>query len=225
MGTFSPNPHGDRRRVRIGLLGGSFNPAHEGHRHVAELALKRLGLDQVWLLVSPQNPLKPVAGMASQQERLASARAALAGNPRLLATDIETSLGTRYTADTLSKLKLRFPKVRFVWLMGADNLVQISRWARWTRIFQAVPVAILARSPYSQRALAARAARRLSGFRVRDRAAPGLADRQPPAWVFLHTRLHPASATAIRARRNVEPGNVVAGRIVDPTSVVEGASP
>jgi nicotinate-nucleotide adenylyltransferase len=207
----SPSSFGDRRAICIGLLGGSFNPAHDGHRHVAELALKRLALDQVWLLVSPQNPLKPVAGMAPLAERLAGARAVLAGNPRLLATDIETGLGTRYTVNTLAKLRLRFPKARFVWLMGADNLMQISRWARWIRIFQAVPVAILARSPYSQRALAAKAARRLSRFRVPDRAAPGLADRQPPAWVFLHTRLHPASATAIRARRNVEPGGVVEG--------------
>jgi nicotinate-nucleotide adenylyltransferase len=205
------NPHGDRRAIRIGLLGGSFNPAHDGHRHVAELALKRLALDQVWLLVSPQNPLKPVAGMAPLAERLSTAQRVLGGNPRLIATGIEAALGTRYTADTLAKLRIRFPRARFVWLMGADNLVQISRWARWVRIFQAVPVAILARSPYSQRALAAKAARRLSRFRLKDRAAPGLADRQPPAWVYLHTRLHPASATAIRARRNVDPGGVVAG--------------
>jgi nicotinate-nucleotide adenylyltransferase len=210
-GRADPPSHGDRRAIRIGLLGGSFNPAHDGHRHVAELALQRLGLDQVWLLVSPQNPLKPVAGMAPLAERLASARAAVAGNRRLIATDIETGLGTRYTADTLAKLKTRFPRARFVWLMGADNLLQISRWARWVRIFQAVPVAILARSPYSQRALAAKAARRLARFRIRDRAAPGLADRQPPAWVYLHTRLHPASATAIRARRNVDPGDSVEG--------------
>ncbi|MBC7905586.1 MAG: nicotinate-nucleotide adenylyltransferase [Rhodospirillaceae bacterium] len=198
----SPSPYGDNRRVRIGLLGGSFNPAHEGHRHIAELALKLLGLDQVWLLVSPQNPLKPVAGMAPLAERLASARSMTGGHPRLIATAMEQDLGTRYTADTLARLKLRFPKARFVWLMGADNLVQIARWSRWGRIFQAVPVAILARSPYSQMALAAKPARRLSRFRLPERAARGLADRQPPVWSYLHTRLHPASATAIRARRN-----------------------
>ncbi|MGE5546741.1 MAG: nicotinate-nucleotide adenylyltransferase [Solirubrobacterales bacterium] len=192
----SPNPWGGRQRRRVGLLGGSFNPAHAGHRHVAELALARLGLDEVWFLVSPQNPLKPSAGMAPLDERLASARAVAAGHPRIKATDIEQALGTRYTADTLRALKIRFPETRFVWVMGADNLAQISRWDRWLWIFSAVPVAILARSPYSQKALAAKAARRMARFRV---ASPrGLADRRPPAWVYLHTRLHPASATAIR---------------------------
>lgn len=202
MGALPLNPWGDRRNGRIGLLGGSFNPAHDGHRHIAELALARFGLDQVWLLVSPQNPLKPVAGMAPLAERLASAQATVGGHPRIRAAALEQALGTRYTADTLAALKRRFPNVRFVWVMGADNLVQIARWARWEWIFRAVPVAILARSPYSQRALAAKAARRLARFRVADRAAPGLAERQPPAWIFLHTRLHPASATAIRARRH-----------------------
>lgn len=200
--THLPLPtHGDRRRIRIGLLGGSFNPAHEGHRHVAELALKLLALDQLWLLVSPQNPLKPVAGMAPLAERLASAEAMAGRHPRIRATAIEQRLGTRYTADTVNALQIRFPRARFVWLMGADNLAQVARWDRWLRIFQSVPVAILARSPYSQRALAAKAARRLARFRLSPERAHGLADRQPPAWVFLHTRLHPASATAIRARR------------------------
>ncbi|HTH15988.1 MAG TPA: nicotinate-nucleotide adenylyltransferase [Magnetospirillum sp.] len=193
------NPWGDNRRARIGLLGGSFNPAHEGHRHVAELALKLLGLDEVWLLVSPQNPLKPPAGMAPLAERLASAQAVAGGHPRIRVTAIEQRLGTRFTVDTLAKLGRRFRHVRFVWLMGADNLVQVSRWARWTRIFQSVPVAVLARSPYSQGALAAKASRRFVRFRLKDRAARGLSGRRPPAWVFLHTRLHPASATAIRA--------------------------
>lgn len=214
------NPWGDNRRARVGLLGGSFNPAHDGHRHVAETALTLLGLDEVWLLVSPQNPLKPQAGMARLAERLASARDVAGRHPRIRATAIETALGTRYTVDTLAALKVRFPRVRFVWLMGADNLVQVSRWARWMRIFRAVPVAILARSPYSQKALAAPAARRLSRFRLGDRAARGLGDRQPPAWVYLHTRLHPASATAIRARRALFIADRASG-----VSVVEGANP
>ncbi|MBI5164742.1 MAG: nicotinate-nucleotide adenylyltransferase [Magnetospirillum sp.] len=201
-GRGEPSPYGDRRRLRIGLLGGSFNPAHDGHRHVAVEALRRLGLDQVWLLVSPQNPLKPVAGMAPLAARLDGARAIAAGHPRLLATAIEGRLGTRYTADTLGALATRFPRARFVWLMGADNLAQLARWARWRRIFRAVPVAILARSPYSRIALASKAACAFARFRLRDREAQGLAGRRPPAWVFLHTRLHPASATAIRARRH-----------------------
>jgi nicotinate-nucleotide adenylyltransferase len=202
-----PNPWGDRRRRRVGLLGGSFNPAHQGHRHVAELALRLLGLDEVWLLVSPQNPLKPAAGMAPLAERLASARLVAAGHPRLRATAIEQRLGTRYTADTLGALRCRFPLSRFVWLMGADNLMQVSRWDRWMRIFRAVPVAILARSPYSQRALAAKAPRRLARFRLRTARAQGLSEAVPPAWVYLHIRLHPASATAIRARRTPVPGS------------------
>jgi nicotinate-nucleotide adenylyltransferase len=197
-----PNPWGDRRRRSVGLLGGSFNPAHAGHRHVAETALTRLGLDEVWLLVSPQNPLKPVAGMASLAERMASAQGIAGRQRRIRATAIEQSLGTRYTADTLSALRRRFPRSRFVWLMGADNLLQVSRWQRWPDIFRAAPVAILARGPYSQRALAAKAARRFARYRIAAGPARGLAGRRPPVWVFLHTRLHPASATAIRAARH-----------------------
>lgn len=204
MTPLPPNPWGDRRRRKVGLLGGSFNPAHDGHRHVAETALKLLGLDEVWVLVSPRNPLKPLAGMASLDERARSARRVMAGHPRIRVTTIEADLGTRYTADTIAVLKTRFPVIRFVWLMGADNLAQIARWDRWMRIFRSVPVAILARSPYSQKALAARAARRLARFRTVRTA--GLADRTPVAWVFLHTRLHPASATAIRAGGTVPSG-------------------
>lgn len=195
-----PNPWGDRRRRRVGLLGGSFNPAHAGHRHVAECALARLGLDEVWLLVSPQNPLKPSAGMAPLSQRLAWAASVAAEHPRLFATAIEQSLGTRYTADTLRALRRRFPCARFVWLMGADNLVQISRWQRWMEIFRTVPVAVLDRGPYSEKALAAMAARRLARFRLSPQRARDLPGRQPPAWAFLHIRRHPASASAIRAQ-------------------------
>jgi nicotinate-nucleotide adenylyltransferase len=198
---FAPHPWGDRRRGRIGLLGGSFNPAHAGHRHVAELALKRLGLDQVWLLVSPQNPLKPVAGMAPLAERLAGARALVADHPRLIATDIERGLRTSVTVKTVAALRQRFPLARFVWLMGADNLAQVSRWRRWPQLFQAVPVAILARAPYSWNAGSAKAAVRFGACRLPDTRARGLAGRRAPAWVFLHTRQHPASATAIRNER------------------------
>lgn len=198
MRALPPNPWGDRRRLRIGLLGGSFNPAHAGHRHVSLEALKRLGLDEVWWLVSPQNPLKPVAGMAPFRTRLAQA-AALARHPRIRVTGIEARLGTRFTADTLESLARRFPAARFVWLMGADNLIQLPRWERWTTILRTVPVAILARSPYSQRAFAGKAARRFAEARLAARQAGILAEAEPPAWVFLHTRLHPASATSIRA--------------------------
>ncbi len=201
-----PNIWGDRRRRRIGLLGGSFNPAHAGHRHVALSALRRLALDEVWWLVSPQNPLKPMAGMATQADRIASAEA-VARHPRIRVTGIEEVLGTRYTADTLTMLARRFPRVRFVWLMGADNLQQVPRWDRWLTIFRSVAVAVFDRSPYSYRSLAGKAARRFARCRLPDRKAGLLAERMPPAWMFLHLRRHPASATAIRQRRaGTKPG-------------------
>lgn len=184
----------------VGLLGGSFNPAHEGHRHIAELALKRLALDEVWWLVSPQNPLKPNRDMAALAARQASARRH-AAHPRMRVTNVENALETRYTADTLTALRRRFPRVRFVWLMGADNLAQIARWERWSLIFHTMPIAVFARLPYSTKALASKAAHRFSRFRRPSRHAARLARDDPPAWVFLHTRLHPASASAIRRAR------------------------
>ena len=184
--------------MRIGLLGGSFNPAHEGHLHVAELALQRLQLDQVWLLVSPGNPLKPALGMAPLAVRLASA-ARIGDGRRVVATAIEAGLGTRYTADTLAELRRRFPNARFVWLMGADNLTQLPRWRDWMGIMRTMPVAVFPRPSYNHRALAGRAAHRLRSARLPVAAAPALALRNPPAWIFLPTPQHAASATAIRA--------------------------
>ncbi|WP_448189434.1 nicotinate-nucleotide adenylyltransferase [Azospirillum sp. sgz301742] len=186
--------------LRIGLLGGSFNPAHAGHRHISVYALNTLGLDQVWWLVSPQNPLKSAADMGSLAERLAWARVA-ARHPRIRVTDLECSLGTRYTADTLSELTRRFPRTRFVWLMGADNLRQIPRWQQWPRIFRSVPIAVFSRPTYSLRALGGVAAQRFARRRVPDLRARGLVDAKPPAWIFLRNPLHPASATAIRRAR------------------------
>ncbi|MBF0335509.1 MAG: nicotinate-nicotinamide nucleotide adenylyltransferase, partial [Alphaproteobacteria bacterium] len=154
-----PNPWGDRRRRRIGILGGSFNPAHDGHRHISLLALARLRLDEVWWLVSPQNPLKTVAGMAPFAQRLAGARR-VARHPRIRVTGIEAALGTRFTADTLAVLRRRFPRARFVWLMGEDNLLQIPRWERWLSIFRGVPIAVFARGSFTLKVLGGRAARR-----------------------------------------------------------------
>jgi len=190
-------PHAGRRRPRIGLLGGSFNPAHIGHLHISHLALDRLGLDQVWWLVSPQNPLKPEDGMMPLPERLKSARAIARGRD-FWVTDMEKDLDTQYTAETLKALKGRFPEYRFVWIMGADNLIDIARWNNWTEIFGAVPVAVFARPAYSFKALVSAAARRFAGNRVNESRADGLVDMKPPAWVFLHIPLSPASATRIR---------------------------
>lgn len=189
-----------RGRRRIGLVGGSFNPAHGGHLHVSREALRSLDLDEIWWLVSPQNPLKPVRGMAPLAERLASAEAAAAGDRRIKVTDIETRLGTRYTADTLAALKRRFPLTRFVWLMGADNLQQIRHWERWRSIFRAVPIAVFARPTYCSSGLSGMAARRFARRRVPPNAARGLADIAAPAWVFIRSRLDPRSATEIRSR-------------------------
>jgi nicotinate-nucleotide adenylyltransferase len=186
-------------------LGGSFNPAHEAHRLISLEALKRLGLDEVWWLVSPQNPLKPVAGMASLDERLAGARN-LARHPRIRATDIEDLLACHYTADTLRALTRRFPRVCFVWLMGADNLIQLTKWKDWPTIFRVVVVAVFDRPSYSLRAIAARAARRFARYRLDQDRARGLTGHEPPAWVFIHGRLSTLSATQIRARgRQTEP--------------------
>ncbi len=185
-------------RARIGLLGGSFNPAHMGHAHLTREALRLLGLDRVWWLVSPQNPLKPPAGMAGFGARLAGAaaiiRAAGLGG-RVTATALETRLGVTQTARTLQLLRRRYPRVDFVWLMGADNLAQIGRWWRWTAIFAAVRVAVFDRSPYSYTALAGRAAVRFSGARA---PVKKLWRRDPPAWSYVAMRRHPASATALR---------------------------
>ena len=195
-----PGRVGDARRRRIGLLGGSFNPAHEGHLHVARMALRALKLDEVWLLVSPGNPLKPMAGMAPLAERLASARR-IADGRRIIATDIERRLGTRFTADTLAVLRRHFRQARFVFVIGADNLVQLPRWKQWRDIARHVALAVLPRPGWTRPALAGRAAHVLR----RHRRAPGglLTESFAPhaAWCLVPAREHAASATAIRQAR------------------------
>ena len=180
----------------IGLLGGSFDPAHEGHVHITREALKRIGIDRVWWLVSPGNPLKP-RQPAPMADRLARARAVMA-DPRVVISDLEARLGTRATADTLDALKALYPGVHFVWLMGADNLVQFHRWNRWRDILRAVPVGVLAR-PGS--GVAARSSVAARAFRV-HRVARGeaLRGRKAPAWCFVNIPLVDASSSAIRAR-------------------------
>lgn len=151
-------------------------------------------------MVSPQNPLKSTDGMASFEERMADAKA-LVNHPCIRVTDIETRLNTAYTSQSLTILSQCFPKTRFVWLMGADNLAQISQWQNWTRIFHQVPVAVFDRAPYSFDALAGKAAKAFDRFKVKRSNAFNLADATPPAWTFFHTRLHPESATRIRTDR------------------------
>ena len=185
--------------MRIGLLGGSFNPAHEGHRHIATLALARLGLDQVWLLVSPGNPLKPEGGMAPFARRLASARG-LADERRVVASAIEAAFGTRYTIDTLRRLLRRFPRVSFVWLMGADIMEQLPRWRCWMGVARRIPFLVLPRPGYDHRALAGRAAHRLRAARRPARMASMLPRLAAPVWIFLCAPACAASASAIRAK-------------------------
>ncbi|WP_431272426.1 nicotinate-nucleotide adenylyltransferase [Dankookia sp. P2] len=167
--TIPPGPWGDNRRARIGLLGGSFNPAHAGHRHVAEVARRRLGLDEVWLMVSPGNPLKPRRGMAPFEARLDSARK-IADGRGVVATDVEARLGTRYTDDTLARLRRRFPRARFVLVVGADNLAQLPRWKRWRRIARTTPIAVVPRPGKTRAALHGQAARVLARHRRRPAA-------------------------------------------------------
>jgi len=193
---------------RVGLLGGSFNPAHEGHRLISLVALSRLALDEVWWLVSPQNPLKSRRDMVSFGRRFAMARLQ-ARHPRILVTDLEKRLGTRYTFDTLSALSRYYPKTRFVWLMGADNLGQIHRWQNWRGIFETYPIAVFDRPLYGMRALAGHAA----GAYARSRRDPAhsrdLVTALPPAWIFFPSRLEPQSSTQLRkAARDFGPDSL-----------------
>ncbi|TVQ37088.1 MAG: nicotinate-nucleotide adenylyltransferase [Geminicoccaceae bacterium] len=186
------------RRLRVGLLGGSFNPAHEGHLHVSREALKQLDLDQLWWLVAPQNPLKSRRETAPLAVRLARARE-VASDPRIRVSDMEARLGTRYTVDTLRRLQARFRGHRFVWLMGADNLASLHRWRRWEAIVRAVPIAVFDREPYFYEALAGVAARRFGACRQVGEALRDLAAAPPPAWGIMRLRPHPAASSKIRA--------------------------
>jgi nicotinate-nucleotide adenylyltransferase len=181
--------------LRVGLLGGSFNPAHEGHLYVSEVARKRLGLDFVWWLVSPQNPLKPAKGTPPLAARLASARS-YARNPHIVLTDIEQALGTRYTIDTVTALQHRFPELRFVWVMGTDNLASFHRWRRWTDIVARIPIAVVAR-PGS--AISAVHSAPMTRFTNARRPASVLACSRSPAIAFLDGPRNWQSSTAIRS--------------------------
>jgi len=186
--------------MRIGLFGGTFDPPHQAHLGASLLALKRLKLDRVWWLVTPGNPLKNTKGLAPLSERIAAARA-LTRHPRIDVTGIEAVINTRYTYDTIRWLKARCPGVRFVWIMGADNLRSFHRWQKWREIARLVPIAVVDRVGPSLYATAGTAGQALSRFRIPETAATSLAYRRPPAWVFLHGLKSPLSSTALRALR------------------------
>ncbi len=183
--------------LRVGLLGGSFNPPHRAHRAISLFAIKRLKLDRVWWLVTPGNPLKDNGGLHELEERAQAARD-LASDPRIDVTCLESVIGTRYTVDTINYLRRRASGLRFVWIMGADNLAQFHRWQHWQRIASQVPIAVIDRPPQSFRALAAPAAQALAPYRVPENEAGKLADRRAPAWVFLTGLKINLSSTTLR---------------------------
>ncbi len=194
-----PLTRGARRpgALRIGLLGGSFNPAHGGHRRISLFAMQALGLDEVWWLVSPGNPLKPTAGMASLAARAASARAQARRAP-IRVTVIERDLGTRYTVDTLQAIVRRWPKRRFVWLMGADNLAQLHRWRDWRRLARAMPIAVIARPGYDAQAIVSPAMAWLRRYRRSAASVQSPEKWSAPTLVLLRFDPDPRSASALR---------------------------
>ena len=187
-----------RPGMAIGLLGGSFDPPHEGHAHITREALKRFGLDAVWWLVSPGNPLKE-RGPAPLDRRLAAARAVMR-HPQVEVSDLEAHIGTRYTAETLQALFGHYPGVRFIWLMGADNLAGFHRWDRWQWIMEHVPLGVLARPGQRISARMSPAALRYRRYRIRGREAARLCLADPPAWCFVNVPMVDISSTELRAR-------------------------
>jgi nicotinate-nucleotide adenylyltransferase len=186
--------------MTIGLFGGTFDPPHEAHLAASLLALKRLRLDRVWWLVTPGNPLKDTRGLAPLGQRMAAARA-LANHPRIDITDLEAQIGTSYTYNTIVYLLEHCPGVRFVWIMGADNLRSFHRWQRWRGIANLVPIAVVDRLGPSLYATGGPAGNALARYRIPESLAGSLAERPPPVWVYLHGLKSPLSSTALRAKR------------------------
>lgn len=188
--------------MKIGLFGGTFDPPHDAHRAACLIAMRRLGLDRVWWLVTPGNPLKDTRGLTPIKDRIAAAET-LAGHPRIVVTGLEAAIGARYTYDTVAYLKAHCPAVDFVWIMGADNLRSFHRWEKWRGIAAMVPIAVIDRLGPSLYAAGGPAGQALARFRVPERAARSLAGRKPPAWVYLHGLKSPLSSTALRAQRRL----------------------
>jgi nicotinate-nucleotide adenylyltransferase len=186
--------------MRIGLFGGTFDPPHAAHLGATLLAMKRLQLDRMWWLVTPGNPLKDTRGLQPLERRIAAARE-LTSHPRIDITGLEAVINTRYTYDTLKFLVRRCRGVRFVWVMGADNLRSFSRWQNWRGIANLMPMAVVDRMGSSLYATGARAPQALARFRLPEEVAPTLAGRTPPAWIYLHGLKSPLSSTALRAKR------------------------
>jgi nicotinate-nucleotide adenylyltransferase len=200
FGTIAARPPLALPGQRVGLVGGSFNPPHEGHRIASQVALKRLGLDCVWWLLTPGNPLKSRSDLLPLAERMALART-VAADRRIVVTDFEKNLAASFTVGTLQHLKLRYPGVRFVWIMGADCLAGMHRWRHWREIFAAMPIAVVDRPGWRLKALAAPAASAFAACRLPESQASRLTMRQAPAWAMLTSPLLAISSTEIRARQ------------------------
>lgn len=185
--------------MRIGLFGGTFNPPHEGHRLASLIALRRLGLDAVWWIVTPGNPLKETSGLPSLAVRMRAAQA-VADHPRIIITGFEAEIGTRFTFDTVSWLLRRCGQAKFVWIMGADNLASFHRWQRWQDIAAAMPIVVIDRPASTLRAASSRAALRLAEYRLAEHDAQLLPDCRAPAYLFLHGPRSSLSSTELRAR-------------------------
>lgn len=188
--------------LSIGLYGGTFDPPHQGHCHVAKTALKRLGLDYIWWLVTPGNPLKDHAGLPSLPDRLNAAQSLAGSDRRMVITALEGGFKRPFTAASVSYLKARCPRTRFVWIMGADNLADFHRWHAWQSILETLPIAIIDRPGMSYAPLSSQAAQRYHRSRRPESSAPMLAHQKAPAWTFLHGHKVPMSSTEIRALRS-----------------------
>lgn len=185
-------------KQRIGLIGGSFNPAHAGHLHISLEALRALGLHQIWWLVSPQNPLKSTQDMAAFETRFSHAQRIASHEPRIVVSDFETTHHLQYSVDTVAALQHRHPKIQFFWIMGADNLVQFHRWRRWQSIARMIPILVMDRAPFSHSAMRSKAAIWLKYRQVSLKKLGKNSQVKPPIWAYGFVRRHPQSATALR---------------------------
>ncbi len=184
---------------KIGLLGGSFNPAHAGHLHISLEALHRLDLDEVWWILSPSSPLKDPTSYISYEERYEMARIVIGENKRILISDYEKRHNLRYSYQTITRILREFRKDKFIWLMGADNLYNFHKWRKWRWIMENIAVVILDRSPYSHNAMQAKTAISYNGFYISERYIGKLWDNIPPCWSFIHCKRNSLSSTEIRS--------------------------
>jgi len=196
---FGKKPH---RNIKVGLLGGSFNPPHKGHIHVSNQAIKLLGLDETWWLVSPQNPLKNTQMADNYEERFKLCQEIAKNHPHINISGIEDELQTKYSIETIEKLTAIYPNINFIWIIGSDNLLQMPKWQKWKDIFNIIPIAIFNREPYSKDALNGQAAKFFNKNRVAEKNAKSLVGKKVPAWCFLDIEPMNISSTKIREENN-----------------------